>query len=328
VNNLKGILTDCIWDFLFDELSSCCKLILHEKELNYLSEKKYDRKTIINYIYIIERYLDTKVFPQKYNIYKSSKFKVESLNEVHKKSLDCIEKLLKAGDPAINSYSRNFVPNSIKNYFKDSGKELVKDFCGSIWGIKHLHLNPHNKNNDDTLLFYAAFKNNFYFIKIGKHDDLYKKDVVEIVVNEFPDILKELNIFFMLDIIPPSKEYCYTPEKVKELWKAGSNISYIINNRYYFTSKGQTFSKIGDNIICLYQKIIDQVETQMKSFISDLEKVDNNKTPEFTISKDERIENGVFEIIEKNSGYKNLMKIDCLINLHNVRCFKRLNLER
>lgn len=324
MNNLKGILTDCIWDFLFDELHGCCNLILHEKEFNYLSEKKYDIKTIMDYIYIIERYLDTKVFPQKYNIYKSSKFRVESLNEVHKKSLDCIEKLLKAGDPAINSYSLNFVPNSIKNYFKDSGKELVKDFSGSIWGIKHLHLNP--QKHDEFLLFYVVVENNFYFIKIGKHDDLYKKDIVEIVVNEFPDILGKLNIFTLPDISSPSKEPTYTVDEVKEIWKTGGNVTYFINDNYYASSKGQTFSKIGDNIIYLFQNMSYQVGDQVEKVLLDLNEVKGINDLKFIISKD--MKKGEFLIVEEDGEYKKEIKIDYLRAIYYVRHLKSLNLER
>lgn len=316
-------LRKALWDFIINELYMCSKLIIPKDEIKLLKSRELSKESIYQYLFIIDRYLSNKILPHKYNIYKSSKFKIDELDDVQKKRLICIEKLLKDGDISINSRSRNFVPKSYKNYLKDDIKEIVKDFSGSIWGIKHLHLNP-GKRGDD-LLFYIVVENNFYFIKIGNHSDLFKKDCLEIFVNEFPEIVPKTKIASLPDFLVGNDNY--TPEEVESLWKAGMNIFYSIDGKIYTSVNCQTMSTYDSKFCDFTNGISFSLEQQLKAFLSDLYKIRSTNDFEF-ITEQDSLKFGTFFIKERNSGYKKLIKIDYLRNLEYVRYFKSLNLER
>ncbi len=316
-------LKKALWDFIINELYIFSKLIIPKNEIKLLKSRELSKESIYQYLFIIDRYLSNKILPFKYNIYKSSKFKVDELDDVHKKSLECIEKLLRDGDNSINSRSRNFVPKSYKRYLKDGIKEIVKDFSGSIWGIKHLHLNP--KKHDDVLLFYLTSGDNFYFIKIGNHSDFFRKDALEIFVNEFPDVVPKTNIICLSNT--PGGDFDYKPEEVETLWKAGANISYSINGKYYTSINLQTASTYDSKFCDFTNAISFPLEKQLEGFLLELQKFKKIDDYEF-ITEEDSLKFGTFFIKERNSGYKKLIKIDYLRNLEYVRCFKRLNLER
>lgn len=312
-----------LWDFVINELYTCSKLIIPRNEIKLLKNRALSKESIYQFLFVIDRYLSNKILPFKYNIYKSSKFNIDELDDVHKKSLECIEKLLRDGDISINSRSRNFVPKSYKHYLKDDIKEIVKDFSGSIWGIKHLHLNP--KKHDDVLLFYLTSGDNFYFIKIGNHDDFFKKDALEIFVNEFPDVVEKTNITYLKDI--SHTECNYTPKEVEDLWKAGGNVSYSINGKYYVSLNPQTVSTYDSNLCDFTNAISIPLEKQLEAFLLELQQFEKIDAYEF-ITEEDSLKFGTFFIKERNSGYKKLIKIDYLRNLEYVRYFKSLNLER
>jgi len=323
---LKQKIRDIIWDYVSNEFESACKTLIPKKEVKHLPEV-ITQKSIFTYVFIVERYLSNKIIPIKYDIKYSKSYSKLNLSEIEKKSISTIEKLLGQGDASINSYSKNFIPPSIRNYFKQKGSTYVVDFSGSIWGIKHLHLNPSKENGNDTLLYYVIIGSTVYFLKIGGHYDLYSKTILEIMINDFPEILPNLGIFPMTDIMP-GKPHNYSIEEVKKIWLSGGNISHTINNNYYTSVNLQSTSKLPANYNYIVSNISFQIEHHIKLFLKEIITDENYQDIDVRIVKDNDKPNGNLLLADEISKSAILLNINYLDNIAFAVMIKSANFEK
>lgn len=280
---MENIIRKALWDKVFTELHTVCKSIIPKEEtrLPTVFECNTNKFNIYTYLFVIDRFLTSTIIPNKYEVDISTSIQNTTLSAVHRKSFEEIKNLFEKGDPSINYRSKGFVPNSQKNYFRASGNKYVKDFSSSIWGIRHLHLNPSNKDN--FLLYYVIVKSRVYFIKIGNHEDLYKKDILEILVNEFPETLDQLGIVNLSELIPSDHEY--SPEEVKGMWIAGYNILHTINGRCYSSCNLMLTNTLSIRFSPISRNISDQIENLITLFMLKLANIEYNELMEFEICR-------------------------------------------
>lgn len=233
--------------------------------------------------------------------------------------------MLEKGDGSINSYSKGFIPPSIKNNLIKKNDYIV-DFSGFIWGIKHLHLNPSNKKEDDTLLFYVTVNNTIYFLKIGQHNDLYRKDILEIIVKDFPDILLDLGIAPMPDMPMPEKPHNYSVEEVKKIWLSGGNVSYTINNKYYTSVNLQSTAKLPVKYKSIANNIDYQIEQHIELFFKEIIKDKSYQDLDVKVIRNEEINKVLLTDEISNSAI--LLNISYLKNIYFARRIKTMNLEK
>ncbi len=183
-----------IWNFIAEESYKLSKQILPENQSKFLADVSLfqsDSKVIYDYFYVIDRFCNTRIFPQKYDIKYSTIFNRDELNDEECENLDLIITTLQNDEKEHFDVLNKFYPRSSEKYISKPYNSLEYrynvDFSGSIWGLKHLHLKEGHCG--DKLLYYAIIENVIYFIAIGNHDDMYKKNIIEIVVNEFQYIL-------------------------------------------------------------------------------------------------------------------------------------------
>src|SRR5690554_6728249 len=86
-------ISNLIWNFIAEESYQLSKKILSDKEHNFLADVSLlnqDMKIIYDYFFIIDKYKNSKILPQKYEIKYSSTFDRSSLNDVESENLDLI----------------------------------------------------------------------------------------------------------------------------------------------------------------------------------------------------------------------------------------------
>lgn len=320
---------ELIWDYILNSLENTSKELIPNKELKCLPLEK-NQASVYTYIFIIERYLSNKIIPVEYEIKCSNSYSEKDISEVEKKSISAIKKLLTKGDKSINSYSRNFIPSSIKKYFQKQGNVYVVDFSGSIWGIKHLHLNPNAKSNieNDTLLYYVIIDNTAYFIKIGKHSDLYNKTILEIMVNDFPEILPNLGIYPMPDMPMSEKTHNYSAEEVKNIWQSGGNISYTINNKYYTSSNIQSTANLPAKYNYIVSNISYQIEHHIELFLKEVLKDGNYDDAVVKIVENNELGYGKRLLTDEKSKSAIFLNINYLKNMDYAKMINAINLEK
>jgi hypothetical protein len=258
--------------FIFEQLYERVIKILPQKEIAYLPdilETDKSWKPLCDLIFIVERFYNSKVFPHKYEIVYSSKFDDLGLNIETKNNLINLKKLLESGDNALNNYSTGFLPPSSKKYLTDhygttDKRRFIVDFTNQFFGIKHFHLDSHNRK-EDVLLYYVTCRNSIYFLKIGGHNALYEQTIIENIVHEFPELLNHLGIGAMPDI-PMGNSHKYSIEEMRDIWISGGNVSFQIDNYYYTSCSPQTFSRLNASIVRIFQTIYYQINFQMEKF--------------------------------------------------------------
>jgi|GEM_PF-2054701 hypothetical protein len=265
-----------IWDYIAEESHELSKQILTEEQRDNLADISLfqaDFKVIYDYFYVVDRFCNTKIFPRKHEIKYSTKFNREKLSEKECENLDSIISILNCGDNKTFGELNKFYPKSSEKYISKPYSSLEYrynvDFSGSIWGIKHLHLKERQRG--DNLLYYAIIENNIYFIGIGSHDDMYNKDNLEVVVNEFKNILPHLGIGHYQDI-PFDNFENLSKDEVMQNWKNGRNIGFFINEKYYVSSNLMAGSKIKANLNYEIRNVSYQIENQSKEFVQSLMK--------------------------------------------------------
>lgn len=272
-----------IWDFITKEAYELSKQILPEKQRDNLADIglfQTDFKVIYDFFYVMDRFCNTKIFPFEYEIKYSSKFNREKLSEKESENLDSIISILKSGDHKKFGELNKYFPNSSKNFirkpYRSPEYRYNVDFSGSIWGIKHLHLME--KQRGDNLLYYAIIENTVYVIGIGSHDDMYKKDNLEIVINEFQNILPYLGIGHYQDM-PFDNFENLSRDEVMQNWTNGRNIGFFINEKFYVSTNLMAGSKIKANLNYEIGNVSHQIENQAKEFVQSLlegEKIKND----------------------------------------------------
>lgn len=288
------------------DLRDISKLIIPKKEYKFLPPMIKDINSIsplMDYIYVIEKFLGSRIIPYKYRIIYSDQFNVTKLDKKSLERLRLLKSLLTRGNKRINDRSYNFLPRSTKSYFRSeyaNSKEyrFSPDYNSEFFGIKHFHLNG---PSDDDLIFFSTKEDMIFLLKIGTHKNLYDKGNVECIVRNYPELV-EHNQILKLDGILPGEDL--SVEKVKALWTAGINVSFLIDGAAY-TGMPQTFARINSRITTILQNITYQIERFMTNFISELvldNSVDINGL-KFSIKRSNpSIKNGQIEVFEETTS--------------------------
>ena len=127
-------------------------------------------------------------------------------------------------------------------------------------------------------MYYAIIENTVYVIGIGSHDDMYKKDNLEILVNEFQNILPQLGIGHYQDM-PFDNFENLSRDEVMQNWTNGRNIGFFINEKFYVSINLMAGSKIKGNLNYEISNVSYQIENQSKEFVQSLlegEKMEND----------------------------------------------------
>jgi hypothetical protein len=217
-----------------------------------------DLGVFLDYIFAIEKYLNVHVLPIRYFPLYSSKITEQLKNPVLKKQTKRILKFFETGDKRINDKSVNILPHSAFHYFNDvQGKKRLKyalDFSYDFYSIRHVHLSA---PDDDSLLFYVLVNKNILLLSIGSHKDIYEKDNLRILINEFPEFLKSLGINELTGIHPGIELEGAT---VKAYWEHGISPMQNIDGKIY-ASTYMTFSGITTMVHYHFMNIIYRVKT-------------------------------------------------------------------
>lgn len=300
-------ISNLIWNFISEESYQLAKKILSSKEHNFLADVNLlnqDIRVIYDYFFVIDKFKNTKIPPQKYEIKYSSSFNRSSLNDVESANLDLIISIIQNGQKNQFEILNKFFPNSSKSFitkpYNSSEHRYNVDFSGSIWGIKHLHLKATNRG--DTLLYYCIVENIIYFFAIGKHKNMYDKSLLEIIVNEFPTIISNLGIGHYQDMTFNNFDN-YSTEVVKKKWLNGENIGFFINEKFYTSINLMTHSKIKANINYTINNISYQINNQANEFLK-------------SICEQQKVDSTLNIIID---DYKDLFKGELLIKEENQK---------
>lgn len=212
---------------------------------NYSKHKNVEKISVLQSLFVIEKFCTSLIEVKKYKIHYSSLFNSNNLEEKTKENLNSIIEILENGEN-INCKSLNFIPKS-SNIFLDKNFVVIADFTNVFFGIKHLHIDGHNTKLD-KILYYFINENNFYMLKVSDHNDLYSDEIIKIIIDEYPEKLDDLGIKLLPDM--PFGEYVdHSIEYIKNEWIDGRNVSFTINQKYYTTSNPMTFSRINTKSI-------------------------------------------------------------------------------
>ena len=223
---------------------------------------------LYKFIFVIEKYMNSKVPHAKYKIVYSSFYSTENLHENSLKNLQKLKKLLQTGDASVNQSSSGFLPPSSTRYF-NSGNFNV-DFTNQFYRIKHFHLCSDDRKRDE-LLYYVIDGDHIYFLSIGKHRELYNQGNIEILVREFPNTATKMGIYKMPDM-PIGEPFTYSADQLKRQWTSGNNSSFIIDGSYYTTLRLQTRSGLSIDTFFISNNIIYQFDTALNEFKAELGK--------------------------------------------------------
>ncbi|QEN06431.1 hypothetical protein EW093_17130 (plasmid) [Thiospirochaeta perfilievii] len=173
-----------------------------------------------------------------------------------------------------------------------------------------------SQKHNDELLFYVNDHDTIYFLSIGNHKDMYRKNNVEIIVNEYPHLLPILKIFPLPVLMSRSSNY--SVEQIKVLWESGNNILLQINDQSYM-GMPQTFSNISNQNIITSQNHIYQLESQLEAILTSL-KQDSNKVNLRLLYAKSRlsIKQGVIHFKDRVSGKEFQVASDFLLLLNTI----------
>ncbi len=261
-----------IRNYIFELLKERVIQILPEKEIKYLPVVSDLESSIVPFydlIFILERFLKSKILPVKYKIIYSSSFSDSMLPNKAAINLRILKEMLLTGDATVNNFSSGFLPKSAECYLLDyfgstQKRRYIVDFSSQFFGIKHFHLDSYNKK-EDILLYYVTVNQKMYFLKIGTHKDFYTQALVENLIYEFPEIINHLGVYSMPDM-PVGEKYEYSIAGMKKTWISGGNVSFHINNQYYTSVNPQTFSRLNTEVINITRNIIYQLEKSFRQF--------------------------------------------------------------
>lgn len=311
-----------IRNYIFELLKERAIQILPKEEIKYLPEVSELDNSIVPFfdlIFVLERFIKSKILPLKFEIVYSSSFDKSELPDKAVNNLRKLERMLLTGDIKVNDFSQGFLPKSAKSYLSDyyglnKKRRYVVDFTSQFFGIKHFHLDSHN-TKENILLYYVIMDRKIYFLKIGKHQDLYTQVLVENLINEFPEIINQLGVYVMPDM-PVGEKFEYSIDKVKTDWISGSNVSFHINNQYYTSVNLQTFSRLNTEIVNITNNIIYQFKENLRQFYLNNNELNNNsKIVPLRYEDGEFFKNGNILIGDKISKIATEIRIDYLERL-------------
>lgn len=271
------------------------------------------------FIFVIEKYLNSKVPQANYTIIYSSVYSTENLHENSLRNLQQLETLLKTGNSSVNKQSYGFLPPSSKEYLKAGNYNV--DFTNQFYGIKHFHLCSDDRKRDQ-LLYYVLDGDCIYFLSIDGHSKLYDQENVEILVREFPEIASKVGIKKMPDM-PVGDSFRLSTEELKKHWISGLNSSFIIDGPYYITAHPQTTSRLNTDIINLSNNIMYQFEHALNEFKTKLG--EEKSIISLCFEDDNLMKNGIVLIGDEISKNAVEVRIPYLEKLEEVDAFLELN---
>lgn len=300
------------------------KILPTNQQTSSVYGKDYDYsispfKWLHEFIFVIEKYLNSKVPQANYTIIYSSVYSTENLHENSLRNLQQLETLLKTGNSSVNKQSYGFLPPSSKNYF-NSGNFNV-DFTNQFYGIKHFHLCSDDRKRDE-LLYYVLEGDCIYFLSIDGHSKLYDQENIEILVREFPDIAIKKGIMKMPDM-PVGDSFKYSIEQLKIHWTSGLNSAFIIDDAYYTSIHPQTTSRLNTDIINLSNNIVYQFEQALNEFKTKLG--EEKLIISLCFEDDNLMKNGSVLIGDEISKNALEVRIPYLEKLEEVDAFLELN---
>lgn len=247
--------------FLEKSLKETVLTFLPQKEIHLLPPDYLKVNTPVvfyDYIFAIEKLLNTHVIPNKYSPIYSTKILSFLDDVVLKKKINRIVKYFETGDKRINDKTVNILPKSSYRYFNDEfqGKKnrYAIDYVCDAYGIRHTHLMT---QNDDCLLFYVLTEKNIILLSIGTHKDIYENNNLRIIINEYPEFMGILGIKELIGLSPGVEE---SGKILKQAWEKNVQSLPVIDGKTY-TTTFRTLSGIGIDIVKIYQGIIFQIET-------------------------------------------------------------------
>jgi len=258
--------------FLEKSLKETVLTFLPKKETLFLPpdySKENSPVVFYDYIFAIEKILNTHVIPGHYSPLYSTKVLPLLADEFFEKRIEKLVKFFEAGDDTINHRSVKVLPKSAYRYFNSGFYEKKNryniDYICDAHGIRHTHL---IESNDDCLLFYALTDKNILLLSIGTHKDIYENDNLRVLINEFPEFLDTLGIHEIKGISPGIEE---SGEILKLAYKKNAAGLPSIDGKTYSTAF-RTFSGIGIDVIQIFQEIIYQIETASIAILRSLSK--------------------------------------------------------
>jgi len=214
-----------------------------------------------------------------------------------------------------SEFENNNFDNIKKRLSKKAEIPYFKDYLLNNWDIYHLHLcddMPNCRNRKKELLFVKFYENDVYFIDIKDHNSFSSKELVEIIHNNWSQIIKYSKVENIIDIQPRIEN----DKDIFDLWKDGINVfipvydkklqkevfytplslginiqGYRINDVFELTN----FKRECDNI----KKYLDKYSKEIQQFILKIKKIKFNIL-KFTIKLN--FEKKVFYLLEKNSN--------------------------
>ena len=228
-----------------------------------------------DYIFAIEKLLNTHVIPGQYSPKYSTKiitlFGDDTIKEVINKKI----KYFKVGDSKINDKSSNVLPKSSYRYFNDvfhgKKKRYEIDYVCDAYGIRHCHLYA---QNDDHLLFYVLANKDILLLNTGNHKSIYENNNLRILINEFPEYLNILGIQELSGIDPGIEE---SGELQKLAWEKNVSNLASIDGKTYSPSMAsfKTFSGVNLAVQNIFQNIIYQINNAITEITNSLGKKHN-----------------------------------------------------
>ena len=267
----RDIQTDILL-FLEKSLKETVLTFLPKKENNLLPPDYLKVNTPVvfyDYIFVIEKLLNTHIIPDYYSPLYSTKIVPFLRDDFLKIKIKKKLKYFETSDKRINNKSVNILPKSSYRYFNDEFHSKEKryniDYLCDAYGIRHTHL---MSQNDDCLLFYALTDKNIILLSIGTHKDIYENDNLRTLINEFPESLDNLGIHELTGLSPGVEERGQVLKMALE-----KNVPSLpsIDGKVYTTAY-RTLSGVGIDIIKIFNEIIFQIKTASIQIIKSLGK--------------------------------------------------------
>jgi hypothetical protein len=261
--------------FLEKSLKEYVLAFLPKKEVPLLPPDYLQVNTpevFFDYIFVIEKLLNTHVIPDYYSPLYSTKILPFLKNDFMRGRINRIVKYFETGNKKINDKSVHILPKSSYRYFNDTfhgkKKRYEIDYACDAYGIRHSHL---IKQNDDCLLFYVLTDKNILLLSIGSHKDIHKNNNLRIIINEFPEFLDILEIKELTGISPGIEENWEDIKMGRE--KNVSSLPTIDGKTYSMPMAAfRTLSGTNLAIHTIYQNIIYQINTASIKIIKSLGK--------------------------------------------------------
>jgi len=207
-------------DFI-EDLKRIIIEIFEEAELEY-EDSDHINDLIIQYLNVINRMIDQN--PR--DVYLSQTLE-DNLTEEHEDAISVIRETFENGSDVNPHLSRQIF------------NPTFNDLLFNDWGVYHFHLSTTRDDPNDYFmsrtgpLLFAMVKNNeAYFLTIGNHGDWGKPEFLEIVENNWPDLLDNRKI----EGARPVQDL--DEDEIQELREAGINPIADIQGQAIFSEKG------------------------------------------------------------------------------------------